>query len=251
VVGVDGITVWMVEVDTVPVALWPRLNGLLIEAERTRAARFVFEQHQRQYQSAHALKRLMLSAASGGVVRPESWAFETEARGKPRIADRTGPQFNLSHTDGLVACAVSWQVELGVDVESLGRSAPMELATWCFTPAEEDWLRGLPAASQPTGFFKLWTLKEAYIKATGLGLAQPLDAFSFSFDPLQVTFSDPALGHPAVWHFHQHVSASHVLTLAWRSDAAAVVPVELTVVRFEALLGDESDRNDTVEKTAN
>jgi 4'-phosphopantetheinyl transferase len=235
-VGADSISVWMVAVDTVPETLWPRLDGLLVTAERKRAARFLFDRHLRQYKAAHALKRLMLTSAVGGVVAPGSWAFETDARGKPRVADGAGLQFNLSHTRGLVACAVSWQVELGVDVENLDRRAPLELAGTYFAPAEQAWLRGLPTAARPRGFFQLWTLKEAYIKATGLGLAQPLEAFAFGFDPLHVTFADPALGDPAAWRFYQRpVGTRHVLALAWRADVA-VVPVETAVVRFEALL---------------
>jgi 4'-phosphopantetheinyl transferase len=235
----DGITVWMVALDAVPNALWPRLATLLGTAERERAARFLFERHLRQYQAAHALKRLMLTAAAGGTVSPGAWAFETGARGKPQVARGAGPRFNLSHCDGLVACAVSQRVELGIDVESVDRCAPLELAGRCFAQAEEAWLHGLPAAARPAGFFQLWTLKEAYIKATGLGLAQPLDAFRFCFDPLRVTFADPVLGDPAAWRFEQHpVGARHILAVAWRAIKMEV-PVEVTAVRFEALLGGE------------
>ena len=236
-VGSDGITAWTVAVDAVPEALWPRIAGLLDAAERERAGRFLFDRHRRQYQAAHAMKRLMLTAAARGSVAPEAWAFEMGAHGKPRVARGTGPQFNLSHCDGLVTCAVSQRVELGIDVENLDRPAPLELVNACFAPAEEDWLRCLPEAAQQTGFFRLWTLKEAYIKATGLGLTQPLDVFAFRFDPLRVTFTDPALGDPGAWRFEQrHVGVRHILALAWRA-AATEVPVEVTAVRLETLLG--------------
>jgi 4'-phosphopantetheinyl transferase len=84
------------------------------------------------------------------------------------------------------------------------------------------------------GFVRLWTLKEAYIKASGLGLAQPLETFAFRFDPLRVTFADPALGDPTTWHFDQRkVGTHHLLALAWRSEA---VPVNVVAVRPELLL---------------
>lgn len=235
-VGADGITVWMVAVDAIPKALLPRLAGLLNAAERKRADCFLFDRHMRQYQAAHAMKRLMLTAAVRGAVAPEAWRFEMGAHGKPRVARGAGPQFNLSHTDGLVACAVSQRVELGIDVEDLDQHAPLELAGTYFARAEEGWLRGLPEAARQTGFFRLWTLKEAYVKATGLGLAQPLDALAFGFDPLHVTFTDPALGDPAAWRFVQRqVGARHILALAWQA-VATEVPVEVAAVRLEALL---------------
>lgn len=235
-VGADGITVWMMSLDAVPKTLWPRLASLLDAAERERAERFLFNRHRRQYQAAHAMKRLMLTAAARGAVAPEAWAFEMGAHGKPRVARGAGPQFNLSHCDGLVTCAVSQLVELGIDVENLDRCAPLELADACFAPAEEGWLGSLPAAARQTGFFRLWTLKEAYIKATGRGLDQPLGALAFGFDPLRVTFTDPALGDPAAWRFEQRqVGTRHILALAWRA-VATEVSVEVAAVRLEALL---------------
>jgi len=240
VVGAGEIAVWTVALDTIPQALWPRLAGLLDAAERGRAERFRFGRDRRQYQAAHAVKRLMLTAADGDDVAPQAWAFEKGAHGKPRVARGAGPWFNLSHCDGLVTCAASQCVELGIDVENLARRAPLELAVTCFAPAEQNWLRSLPAPAQQTGFFRLWTLKEAYVKATGHGFAQPLDALAFGFDPLRVTFADQALGDPATWRFEQRqVGARYILALAWRT-VAREVEVEVTPVRLEKLLNSGS-----------
>lgn len=234
-VGVDAITVWTVAVDTVPSALWPRLVDLLDAAEREQAKRFVFERDRRPYQVAHALKRLMLSMHAGGAVAPQVWAFELGTHGKPRVTQEAGPQFNLSHCDGLVACAVSERAEVGVDVENLDQRAPLELSATHFAAPEQRWLRSLPTAAQRLGFFRLWTLKEAYIKATGMGLNQPLDAFAFGFDPLSVTFLDRALGDPSAWRFGQYeVGARHILSVAWQG--ATEMPIAVGAVRLEALL---------------
>jgi 4'-phosphopantetheinyl transferase len=235
-VGLNAIAVWTVAIDTIPNALWPRLVELLDAAERERAKRFLFERDRRQYQVAHALKRLMLSTYTGGTVRPEVWTFELGTHGKPRVAQEAGPRFNLSHTDGLVVCAVSERTEVGVDVENLDQHAPLDLSATYFAAPEQRWLRSLPPAAQRLGFFRLWTLKEAYIKATGMGLAQPLDAFAFGLDPLGVTFFDRTLGDPSAWRFRQYeVGERHVLSVAWRQGATEM-PVAVRAVRLETLL---------------
>ena len=234
-VGSDQIVALTVAVDAIPEAIWPRLTALLDAAEQERAARFRFDPDRRQYQAAHALKRLMLTAAAKGAVAPQAWAFAAGAHGKPRVAPDDEPRFNLSHCDGLVACAVSRSTEIGLDVENTGRRPALELARAYFAPAEQAWLQRLAPAAQLHGFFQLWTLKEAFIKATGKGLAQPLDAFSFAFDPLRIAFHDPALGDPAAWRFTQcAVGAQHQLALAWRSDVGTAA--EIRTVQLETML---------------
>ena len=236
------IAAWTVALATIEEASWPRLLDLLDTAERDRAARFVFERHRRQHIAAHALKRLMLSAMAGAP--PRSWTFEAPSGGKPRVVTPAvgpgpGPHFNISHCDGLVACAISDDLELGVDVEPVGRKAPLDLARTYFAPEEERWLTGLPRADQPLGFLRLWTFKEAYIKATGLGLAQPLHDFAFAFDPLRVLFHDPALGDPRAWRFEQRQVGDHLLALGWR-DGERVTAVAYRDVSLETLLSEMS-----------
>lgn len=228
------ITVWTAALDAIPEACWPRLATLLDAGERERAAGFAFERHRRQFVAAHALKRLMLSAAVGAP-GPEDWTFEIGAQGKPKVSGTPGSHFNISHCDGLAACAVSPTVEIGVDVECLERPVPLELAGRYFAVAECALLSGMPEAQRPLGFFRLWTLKEAYIKATGLGLAQTLGDFAMAFEPLRVSFADPELGDPTAWQFRQTIIGpeKYVLALAWRG---APLPVEITPVTLEALL---------------
>jgi 4'-phosphopantetheinyl transferase len=114
-------------------------------------------------------------------------------------------RFNLSHTEGLVVLAVAGS-DVGVDVEWLDRKGrTVELADRYFAPAEATALRALPTDQQRDRFFDLWTLKESYIKARGLGLAIPLASFAFSgFEGpgLRVTV-DPAHADrlDAAWSF--------------------------------------------------
>jgi 4'-phosphopantetheinyl transferase len=189
----------------------------------------------REYQAAHMLKRLMLTAAVDGAVPPSAWEFEAGGWGKPEVVSHKGLHFSLSRTDGLVACAVSQRVELGVDVERLDGFPPLDVAHFSFAPAEKAWLRSLLPEARSQGFFQLWTLKEACVKANGMGLSQPLDSFCVRFNPLRVNFADPSFRDPA-WHLYQcFIGAQYVMSLAWRS-VEVKMPIEVVRVRAEKLL---------------
>ena len=101
-----------------------------------------------------------------------------ERVGKPTIAhpkDIAPLSFNLSHTERLIVCLVALDREVGVDAEDTERAGEtVEVADRFFSPTEVAALRALPAQSRRRRFFQYWTLKEAYIKARGMGLSLPL-----------------------------------------------------------------------------
>ena len=97
-------------------------------------------------------------------------------RGKPFFPALTGLCFSLSHSGETVLCALSDR-ELGCDAEVLGRPR-RELAARFFHERERRWLSSLPPEEEQEGFFRLWTLKESYVKATGQGLSRPLNSFA-------------------------------------------------------------------------
>jgi 4'-phosphopantetheinyl transferase len=177
--------------------------ALLDPAERVSAARFVFPRNRVEYTAAHVLVRRALAAATGHP--PMAFRFEAGAHGKPAAwigAAPAGVHFNLSHTRGMVAVAVA-PFEHGLDVEPLDRGANLAIADHYFCPEEIAWLNRLPQARQGEGFIRLWTLKEAFIKATGLGLSQGLDSFWFEVFPPAIRFKDAIADDPAAWSFEQ------------------------------------------------
>lgn len=186
--------------------LLARHADLMTPEESARHARFVFPRDRALFLATRALVRTTLSRYAA--VDPAAWRFGTHGNGKPHVETPVLPvplHFNLSNTHGLIVCAVSTTFAMiGVDTEPLDRrSASVDLAHRYFSAAEEAALRAQPAAAQPRRFLSYWTLKESYIKARGLGLAIPLDQFTFLLeqDPIGIAF-DPRLGDDAArWRF--------------------------------------------------
>ena len=114
------------------------------------------------------------------------------------------------------------RARVGVDVEHVGRQLLHDVAGRHFAPKEVTDLRSLPAAEQDRVFFDYWTLKEAYIKARGFGLALPLGDFAFKLNPPhapEIAFEPALKDDPATWQFLQDwPTPTHRLALAVRRD---------------------------------
>lgn len=142
-------------------------------------SRFVFRKDKNLCLGAGILLNRGLAAAG---IDPETAAVQTEENGKPRLAGQGGIFFNLSHS-GSYALACFSDAETGCDIEVL---APIEIdfAKRFFTPAEYRTIkRCADAKSKQDTFFRLWTLKESYMKFTGQGLLRPPDSFEICLDP--------------------------------------------------------------------
>jgi 4'-phosphopantetheinyl transferase len=199
-------------------------KALLSKDEQDRMARLVFDRDRRAFLITRALVRTMLSRYAG--VAPADWRFIANVHGRPEILDRPpgAPdlRFNISHTDGLIACAVTIGREVGVDVEHINRHLTHDVAGRFFAPNEVTDLRTLPDEDQRRVFFDYWTLKEAYIKARGFGLALPLGDFAFKLrppGPPEITFEPSLEDDPSTWQFMQDwPTPQHRLGLAVRRE---------------------------------
>ena len=139
-------------------------------------------------------------------VDPSEVQFTYSLQGKPSLAREHGDptlSFNLSHSDDLAAYAFGRVPEIGVDVERIRPVPEIEgIAASFFSVTERDALLKLPGSERQVGFFNCWTRKEAYIKATGDGLAHPLDLFDVSLAPDQpaaLLRVDDAPWHASDW----------------------------------------------------
>ena len=199
----NEVAVWVRETATLSTSDLTAMDALLSEDERDRRDRFVFARDRRDYTAAHALLRTVLSRY--GDLSPHKWRFQTNRFGKPSLVDSQAAKgalaFNLSHTAGLVACAVTSGSRIGIDVEQCDRvNDCLALASHYFTPDECALLSACSREQLNTRFIELWTLKESYIKAVGVGLTLPLNAFGFSIDDgSALSFSCP--GDATAWQF--------------------------------------------------
>jgi 4'-phosphopantetheinyl transferase len=205
---------------------------LLSAAERMKHRRFLAEDARVQYLFSRALVRAVLSRY--GQVAEDAWQFETNRYGRPHIAEPrnlSDLRFNLSNTTGLIVCGVSQDCEIGVDVENIGRVVDIDaLAPTVFAPNELADFRQCSPWERRDRFFAYWTLKEAYIKARGMGLSLPLDAFWFDLSGrsplLNVTERCP--DDAARWRFYQKFpTADHRLAIAIAAPRGAEPSVRL------------------------
>ena len=208
-------------------------EALLGSEERARAARLRAPGARQRFVVAQALARRALSRAAAEVP-PEAWQFRRGPHGKPEIAApaaHSSLRFNLSHTEGLVACAVLRDLDVGVDVEAGARLGdPLRLAERFFAAAETAWLRALPPEERRARFLDLWSLKEAVLKALGIGLAGSIGGVAFELEggaPRLARAGGPA-GEPRDWQLALlRPTPRHRLALAIRRGARADLRLEL------------------------
>jgi 4'-phosphopantetheinyl transferase len=188
-------------------SLLDRFARMLSPDEHERVARMQFPAGRHQQLVTRALTRQVLSHYRPEVA-PADWRFERGEHGRPAIASSMPEaartmNFNLAHTKGLVAMAVGCVPALGVDVERTDHAAPMAVAQRYFSPAEVTALGALPGGEQHQRFRRLWTLKEAYLKALGTGVAGGLGSMTFRFEPDGVNFECAADAAASRWVFRE------------------------------------------------
>ncbi|MEY5100927.1 MAG: hypothetical protein RJA36_3646 [Pseudomonadota bacterium] len=154
-------------------------EALLSADELERALRFRLPELRRRYGVAHAILRRLLAAQLGADAA--SLRLVTGPHGKPALRDQPQLCFNLSHAGDRAMFALAWQRDVGVDLEPVSPDTEVDaVARHVFSPEECDALAELPGAERREAFFRIWTRKEAYIKALGLGLAYPTQSFAVS-----------------------------------------------------------------------
>ncbi len=221
----DEVHLWLADCsDFSSVQVLADCEELLDESEIIRAQRFLFSEHRQRFLLTRGLIRNVLSSYVT-TIRPQSWVFENNQYGRPAIVK---PQlsrtlhFTISHSRDIVAIAVAAVAEVGVDAEVRKSERPLyKIAKRFFSEQEYADLRSLTPALQEQRFYDLWSLKEAYIKACGMGLAIPLRQFSFNLDEegsIAISFDAQRNDNPALWEFWQFQVWNHAtIALALKS----------------------------------
>lgn len=157
------------------------LAATLSSDERARAARLRNADLRRQFTVTRGVVRTILSRYTD--VAPSDLWFHYGAAGKPKLGGNAGREisFNVSHSAGLAVCAVARRRMVGVDLEHVRPVLDVgSLAAAALTDSEGSELWRVPAPEREEAFLRFWTLKEAYLKATGRGLTQSFKTFEVS-----------------------------------------------------------------------
>ena len=199
------------------------LCNLLSENEKSRAAAYRSDSRRQLFIIGRAGLRIILSALMAGIP-PQSIRFTTGAQGKPMLEDDACPlQFNLSHSHDAIVIGVTRGQTVGVDIESMkARPRMADIAQHYFHSQESQVITQALDADDNLGalrqFYKVWTLKEAFIKADGKGMAIPGDSFYFTHIDTStpcIELTDSAPDAASNWFFtHQFVDASYSVALA-------------------------------------
>ncbi|MBX3233427.1 MAG: 4'-phosphopantetheinyl transferase superfamily protein [Labilithrix sp.] len=219
-----------------------RYRRLLSDDEVAREGRLHLDADKERFVIGRALVRLQLSRLLGG--DPRELPLVTNPYGRPELASsvRTPIGFNVSHADDLVVCAITGTLDVGVDVERVEPRRTYGLAHRFFAAREVADLQRRDEAERARVFFDYWTLKEAYIKARGLGLALPLDAFAFTLRPPHpptISFDPSIDDDPDTWQFAQAwPTERHRLAVAVRRPPGRDLDVllQLTAARSPCAL---------------
>jgi 4'-phosphopantetheinyl transferase len=165
-----------------------RLKRLLSPDEVARADRYKVPQPRCHFIVCRAVLRRLLGSCLN--CHPTDVAFEYGPQGKPAL-QQSLPQpqrieFSVSHSADQALIAITLGRLVGVDIERMDpKVSILKLAQRFFSPREAAELANLPERDQLAGFYRGWTCKESYLKATGFGLSFPLNKFSVSLDPNQ------------------------------------------------------------------
>ncbi len=231
----NEIHLWQVNPDNITQPeLLNKYKELLSDDETIKQQRYKFSHDRHDALITRAFVRDLLSYYAD--IAPSDWRFDKGEKDKPEIVNPPQPlRFNISHTKGLIICAITLENDIGCDVENTTRSNDvLAIANRYFSSFETKELFSLPKKEQRHRFFDYWTLKEAYIKAWGLGLAIPLKDFSFNITDTLVEKNTPFIIKNAIrlsfephrvdnadrwrnWLFYPNGNGQHRIAIALRA----------------------------------
>lgn len=183
----ESLALWLVNLTEYP---WQSRTSWLSTTEIKRAERFIAAEHQHRYLAAHCALRDLLSRQLH--TSPELLSFTVGSNGKPRLlASPHGPRqrthFNLSHSANLALLGISSEFDIGVDIEVHDQLAYLpQLVTTHLTEKEQFELTSLPPENHASAFLRVWTRKEACLKAVGCGLAVEPRSIHVGIGPSQL-----------------------------------------------------------------
>lgn len=221
------ITIRMLQVpEVLPEAYWNHFLSQVSAERRAQASRFLRQADAYRSVLGEILTRVTLSKLTG--LRPAELSFTRNSYGKPLLSHHSDVPFNVSHSGDWIALISGGTDELGVDVEKIA-PIDMQIAERFFSPMESQFLAAEPDDRRLGTFYRLWTLKESYIKAVGMGLSIPLDSFAILPDERKEWHCEQA----GEYRFHsQRLDEGHMLAAC---SAGGELPSQPEIITLEEL----------------
>lgn len=223
-----------------------RYRSVITAEETAKADRFIFAADRHRSLVTRALLRFTLASSTN--MAAENFKFTHNSYGKPALKPDLIPlplEFNISHSSGITACALTLGRKIGIDIEDHTRKFDPGLADRFFTRSEAVYLRSCPAEKRKKTFFDLWTLKESYIKARGRGLSIGLDSFGFEIEPETRIFFRKAVDEtPDDWVFFSFSPVKN-----YTAAAAVFSPQQKEILKlhtYKCIPFDEIELRDTL-----
>lgn len=198
---------------------------------RLHIERFHFEMDKKRSLFAELLLRYILNRHFS--IADTELNFEKNKYGKPILSDYQDIFFNYSHSGSWVLCAVGGE-PVGVDVEVI-KAKDLDIAKRFFTSEEYRWLQSVDEKKRDECFYRLWTLKESYIKAEGKGLSIPLDSFSFHMgDSIELSMNHNIVDKYKFWN--EKLDQDHMAALCYSGSAIDHRDIRINKISYEELL---------------
>lgn len=185
------------------------------EEKRKRVKRFINRIDQKRGILGEVLLRYLLRNHYG--IEPKDISFQYNEYGKPFLVRQNSIYFNISHSGEWIFCGVS-DVPIGIDVEG-GKAEVQSIAKRFFSESENTYIEHQLLPNQQNAFYKIWTLKESYVKCVGKGLQIPLDSFRFDFSDEKIRmYVDGVLDSNYLFR-SQKISEKYYMALCVMGDA--------------------------------
>jgi 4'-phosphopantetheinyl transferase len=228
---------WLAYLDQ-PLAM--DMEPLLSRDEKERVERFHFDLHRHRFVGCRGTLREILAAYLD--TDPRALAFRYGFQGKPSLP-RSGLWFNLAHAEDLAMFAVSDRPRIGVDLEWVRDIPEMDLLVKTFfSPNEARDFSILTARDKRIAFFRLWTRKEAWLKATGAGISHLLGEVEVSFledEPPRIKQLPRGFGNPEDWRL-----------FSWEPVPGYIAALATPAGGAEPVLGDWREGGQEHERTS-
>ena len=213
--------------ETVGDDIYAQLLTLVSEEKRNRAGRFRFIKDAQRTVLGDVMARSAICRHIG--VRNSEIVFIANRYGKPLLQRPEGIHFNIAHSGNWIVCALD-HTHVGVDVEVI-KPIEMAIAKRFFSMREYRFLMQQPESVQVMNFFKIWTLKESFIKEDGRGMSIPLD--SFSILPEEADRSIRTVAEAEVGFYQTYLDSESVFALC---TAHSLEPVSIRPVTPQSLI---------------